>query len=76
MLQNIMFCFAGSVRAYRERQSVLSNLPQGSDMVISVPNYDSRAHVRHFKHIDEVIERYDGIWISGHRKVVIKHLNG
>lgn len=54
-------------------KAFLSSLPQGSDMVISVPNYDSRAHVRHFKHIDEVIERYDGILdFQGTEKVVIK----
>ncbi|KJD53568.1 SAM-dependent methlyltransferase, partial [Bacillus amyloliquefaciens] len=30
-------------------------------------------HVRHFKHIDEVIERYDGILdFQGSEKVVIK----
>ncbi|MEC0685312.1 SAM-dependent methyltransferase, partial [Bacillus haynesii] len=54
-------------------KAFLSSLPQGSDMVISVPNYDSRAHVRHFKHIDEVIERYDGILdFQNSEKVVIK----
>ncbi|MCI4128467.1 methyltransferase domain-containing protein [Bacillus haynesii] len=54
-------------------KAFLSSLPQGSDMVISVPNYDSRAHVRHFKHIDEVIERYDGILdFQDSEKVVIK----
>jgi SAM-dependent methyltransferase len=37
---------------------VLSHLPEFMPTIITVPNYDSRSHVRFFKDINETINRY------------------
>jgi len=38
---------------------IIKNIPQGSLVIFSVPNYDHPAHVRHFKTINNVIERFE-----------------
>jgi 2-polyprenyl-3-methyl-5-hydroxy-6-metoxy-1,4-benzoquinol methylase len=46
--------------------SVLKSIKEGSNIIISVPNYDSKSHVRHFESIDSVIARYkDSFNIEG-----------
>lgn len=37
---------------------VLNNIPKNSDIIFSVPNFDTRGHVRFFKNSEEVINRY------------------
>lgn len=37
---------------------ILENIPEFFQTIITVPNYDSASHVRHFQNIDEAIERY------------------
>lgn len=40
---------------------LLSTLPSGSRVIFSVPNYDSKAHVRFFGSAGDVIQRYQKI---------------
>lgn len=40
---------------------LLSSLPTGKTVVFSVPSFDSPTHVRKFKTMDAVLERYSGI---------------
>ena len=37
---------------------LLAKIPQGMMVYLSVPNFDSESHVRYFKDMDEVINRY------------------
>ncbi|MBA7678490.1 Trans-aconitate 2-methyltransferase [subsurface metagenome] len=37
---------------------LLASIPSGSQVIFSVPNFDSKAHVRHFFSPDTVITRY------------------
>ena len=37
---------------------VIQQIPSGSRVIISVPNFDSAGHVRYFESEDEVIDRY------------------
>jgi 2-polyprenyl-3-methyl-5-hydroxy-6-metoxy-1,4-benzoquinol methylase len=39
----------------------LSSLPAGGYVIFSVPNYNSAAHVRFFKDVDDVIKRYNEV---------------
>lgn len=38
--------------------SLVSGLPSGKNVIFSVPNYDSKTHVRVFKNPEEIINRY------------------
>lgn len=40
---------------------MVGSLPEGSTVVLTVPSYDSAAHVRHFADMDAVLERYGSI---------------
>lgn len=40
---------------------ILENLPEDIDVVISVPNWDSVSHVRHFKTRKEAVDRYNKV---------------
>lgn len=40
-------------------QTLLASIPSGSQVIFSVPNFDSKAHVRHFLSLDTVITRYN-----------------
>lgn len=37
---------------------LISNIPKGKTIIFSVPNFDSKGHVRYFNNINEVINRY------------------
>jgi len=37
---------------------VIKNIPCGSLVIFSVPSFDHKFHVRHFKNIDEIVERF------------------
>lgn len=37
---------------------IIKNIPKGSLVIFSVPNFDAKFHVRYFKNINEVIERF------------------
>ena len=38
---------------------ILSRLPSGGHVIVTVPNFDSAGHVRHFESVDQVIERFE-----------------
>ncbi|MCH8822208.1 MAG: class I SAM-dependent methyltransferase [Planctomycetes bacterium] len=38
---------------------ILSRLPSGGHVIVSVPNFDSAGHVRYFESVDKVIERFE-----------------
>jgi 2-polyprenyl-3-methyl-5-hydroxy-6-metoxy-1,4-benzoquinol methylase len=40
---------------------LLAAIPQGATVILSVPNYDSEAHVRFFADADAVVERYGAL---------------
>jgi hypothetical protein len=37
---------------------IISLLPEGKQILLTVPDFDDAAHIRHFKTIEEVRERY------------------
>ena len=39
---------------------LLAEIPMGATAVLSVPNYDSAAHVRFFESLDAALKRYEG----------------
>ena len=45
-------------------KEVLTFIPKGRNIVISVPNFDSEGHVRYFKDIEEVLNRYSIIDVA------------
>ena len=53
------FVFLEVIEHISEDKSLFSIIPAGSTMIFSVPNFNSKAHVRYFNSTDEVIERYE-----------------
>ena len=52
---------------------IVSRIPEGAFVIITVPTFDDEGHVRFFKTKEEVLKRYGpylGCEISGNRKVV------
>jgi trans-aconitate methyltransferase len=41
--------------------ALINSFPKNSDVVIAVPNFDSDGHVRYFKSVDEVVQRYSSL---------------
>jgi len=50
--------------------ALLSSFPSGKFLILSVPNFDSFAHVRYFLNQREVIERYGHIFIESNIELV------
>jgi hypothetical protein len=53
-----------------EDLSLLSSYPSGKFLILSVPNFDSFAHVRYFLNQRDVIERYGHVFIEQDIEVV------
>jgi len=51
---------------------LLNGLPIGSDIVISVPNFMTKSHVRCFNSIEEVCERYSSKIDIAHQTTVVR----
>lgn len=55
---------------------VLSNISKGTNIIITVPSYDSIGHVRHFNNINSVISRYkDSFNIIGSKTFEVSDKN-
>jgi len=37
---------------------IIKSVPEGREIILTVPNWDSSSHVRHFKSLEEAKERY------------------
>jgi 2-polyprenyl-3-methyl-5-hydroxy-6-metoxy-1,4-benzoquinol methylase len=49
--------------------TILKNIKKGTNIIISVPNYDSAGHVRYFHNIQRVIQRYGSYFnVEYHKK--------
>jgi 2-polyprenyl-3-methyl-5-hydroxy-6-metoxy-1,4-benzoquinol methylase len=63
-------------------REILGKLQTNDNILFSVPNYDSRGHVRHYKSFNEIVDRYKDlleinlvheIKISGTSKIYLCH---
>jgi SAM-dependent methyltransferase len=50
---------------------VLKNVPAGKRIIMTVPSFDSEAHVRHFKSMSEAVDRYSPL-IDIEKKIIFK----
>ncbi len=60
---DIMICL--EVLEHTDDLTILGNLRPGTKIIFTVPDFDDRAHLRHFKSVEEVVERYkDSMFID------------